>query len=241
MAGGGLVMMLEFMIMLVLVPVPVSVTRRRRAALAVHPAGIAASIVFFLPDRHAMLHFVDDEAAGVEGLSAMRGTDTDPHGHIAQGQRADTVDAESVLDRKAPQGVGDDALAFLHRELLERFVFQASDFLPLIVIPNPPLEADIAACAQVEELAPRFDGIDGRLSKAKAHHPPATGGMKTTASPAVSLRDQSLNSALTATFNCSRVSVNRYLMESSPYRSAGVAEEVSRVSSERPACSRIRA
>src|SRR5712671_8146973 len=150
MAGGGLVMMLEFMIMPV--PVPVSVTRRRREVLAVHPAGIAASIVFFLPDRHAMLHFVDDEAAGVEGLSAMDRTDTDPHGHIAQGQRADTVDAESVLDRKAPQGVGDDALAFLHRELLERFVFQASDFLPLIVIPNPPLEADIAACAQVEEL-----------------------------------------------------------------------------------------
>src|SRR6266851_7332790 len=237
MAGGGLVIMLEFMIMLV----PVSVTRRRRAALAVHPAGIAASIVFFLPDRHAMLHFVDDEAAGVEGLSAMRGTDTDPHGHIAQGQRADTVDAESVLDRKAPQGVGDDALAFLHRELLERFVFQASDFLPLIVIPNPPLEADIAACAQVEELAPRFDGIDGRLSKAKAHHPPATGGMKTTASPAASRRDQSLNSLLTAIFNCSRASVNPYRPVNSPYRSAGVAEEVSRVSSERPACSRIRA
>src|SRR5258708_1298011 len=229
-------MMLEVMIMLVLV----SVTGLG-AALAVHPAGITASIVLFLPYRHAMFHFVDDEAAGVEGLPAMRGTDADPHGHIAQGQCADTMDAKSVLDREAPQGVGNDALTFLHREFLERFVFQASDFLPLIVIPNPPLEADIAACAQVEELAPRFGGIDGRLGKAKAHHPPATGGMNTTASPAASRRDQSLNSLLTATFNCSRVSVNRYRVASSPYRSAGVADEVSRVSSERPACSRISA
>src|SRR5258707_4344686 len=235
MAGGGLVMMLVFMLVLV------SVAGRHRAALAVYPAGITASIMFFLPDRHAMFHFVDDEPAGVEGLAAMRGADTDPHGHIAQAQGADTMDAESVLDREAPQGVGNDALAFLHREFLERFVFQASDFLTLVVIPNQPCEADIAACAQVEELAPRLGDIDGRLGKAKAHHPPATGGMNTTASPAASRRDQSLNSLLTATFNCSRVSVNRYRVASSPYRSAGVADEVSRVSSERPACSRISA
>src|SRR5258708_1498566 len=196
MAGGGLVMMLVFMLVLV------SVAGRHRAALAVHPAGITASIMFFLPDRHAMFHFVDDEPAGVQALAPLRGP---------------------------------------HPEFLERFVFQASDFLALVVIPNPPLEADIAACAQVEELAPRLGGIDGRLGKAKAHHPPATGGMNTTASPAASRRDQSLNSLLTATFNCSRVSVNRYRVASSPYRSAGVADEVSRVSSERPACSRISA
>src|SRR6266436_9866320 len=145
MAGGGLVMMLVCMAVLV------SVAGRRRTALAVHPAGIAASIVLFLPDRDAMCYFVDDETTGVEGLSAMRGTDAHPHGHVAQTQRADTMDAQSVLDRKAPQGVGNDALAFLHREFLERFIFQASDLLSLIVIPNPPLEADIAACAQVEE------------------------------------------------------------------------------------------
>src|ERR1700686_3423481 len=111
------------------------------------------------------------------------------------------MDAEGVPDREAPQGVGDDAFAFLHRKFLERFVLQASDVLSLIVIPNPPLEADIAACAQVEELAPRLGGIDGRLGKAEAHHPPATGGMKTPACRAPSRRDQSLNSLLTATFS----------------------------------------
>src|SRR5258708_21248664 len=117
MAGGGLVMMLVFMLVLV------SVAGRHRAALAVHPAGITASIMFFLPDRHAMFHFVDDEPAGVEGLAAVRGADTDPHRHIAQAQGPATMDAESVLDREAPPGVGNDGLAFLHRDILERSVF----------------------------------------------------------------------------------------------------------------------
>ena len=142
MAGGGLVMMLVFMI--------VRVTRRRRAALAIHPARITAAIVLFLPDRHAMFHFVDDETTGFEGLAAMRGTDSDPHGHIAQTQRADAMDAQGVFHGEATQGFGDDALAFLHREFLECLVFQTSDLLSLIVIPNPPLEADVAARGRVE-------------------------------------------------------------------------------------------
>src|ERR1700685_2001886 len=97
----------------------VSVMGRGRAALAIHPARITASIVLFLPDRHAMLHFVDDEAAGIEGLAAMRGADSDPHGHVAQPQSADAMNAERVLHREAPQGFGDDAFAFLHGEFLE--------------------------------------------------------------------------------------------------------------------------
>ena len=40
-------------------------------------------------------------------------------------QRADAVDAQGVFDREARRGLGEDALAFLHRELLERLVFQA--------------------------------------------------------------------------------------------------------------------
>src|SRR4030081_538795 len=115
MVGGGLVMMLVF------TAARVSVTGLG-AALAVPPAGITASIMLFLPDRHAMFDFVDDETTGFEGFAAMRGTDPHPHSHIAQPQRADAVDAQSVLHREAPQGFGDDALAFLYREFLEGFV-----------------------------------------------------------------------------------------------------------------------
>src|SRR5258708_12547641 len=126
MGGGGLVMMRMFMV------VPVSVMRRRRAALAVHPARITAAVVLFLPDRHAMLHFVDDETTGVEGFAAMHGADPDPHRHIAQIQGADAMDAQRMLHREAPQGVGDDALAFLHRQFLEALLFHPRHLLPLI-------------------------------------------------------------------------------------------------------------
>src|ERR1700734_3876916 len=186
----------------------VSVIRRRRATLAVHPAGIAASIVLFLPDGHAMLHFVDDKTTGIEGFAAVDGTHPDPDGHVAQVKRADAMDAQSVRDREAPQGFGENAFAFLHRKFLERFVFQAGHCLPFIVIANPTLETDIAAGTRVEEFASRVVGVDGCFGEAKAHQPPATGGMKTMASPALSGRDQSVNSLFTATFNCSRVSVN---------------------------------
>src|SRR3984885_11719440 len=227
--------------MLAIKAVFMSMIGRRRAALAVHPARIAAAIVFLLPDRYSMLHLIDDEAAGIERFAAMRGADADPYGHVAQSQRADAMNAQSVLHREAPQGFGDDAFAFLHGEFLECLVFQASHLLPLVVFANPALEAHIAARARIEQLAPRLGGIDGNLRESEAHQPPATGGMNTTAPPAGSRRDQSLNSLFTATFNCSRVSVNPYRASSSPYRSAGVAAEVSRVSSDRPACSRIRA
>src|SRR5258708_14574915 len=126
MAGGGLVMMLVFMLVLV------SVAGRHRAALAVHPAGITASIMFFLPDRHAMFHFVDDEPAGVEGLAAVRGADTDPHGHSAQAQGADTMDPERVLYREAPQALRNDPPAFLHPPFMEHLRFQRRAFLSIL-------------------------------------------------------------------------------------------------------------
>ena len=45
--------------------------RVRRAALAVHPAGVAVLVVLLLPDGHPMLHLVDDVAAGAECLVAV--------------------------------------------------------------------------------------------------------------------------------------------------------------------------
>jgi len=60
--------------------------------------------------------------------------------------------------------------------------------------------------------------------------------MKTTASPAVRRRDQSLNSLLTRHFQLfARERKIPYRLVSSSYRSAGVAAEVSKLSSERPA------
>src|SRR5450631_15800 len=109
-----------------------------------------------------------------------------------------------MFHRKAPQRLGDDAVAFLHRQLLKRLVLESSDFLALVLIAHPAFETGVAAGTLVLQLTARAFGVDGRLGKPEVHQPPATGGMNTTASLAASLRDQSLNSLLTATFNCSR-------------------------------------
>ena len=43
------------------------------ATLAVHPARVAVHVVLFLPDGHTVLHFIDDETAGLEGFVAVGG------------------------------------------------------------------------------------------------------------------------------------------------------------------------
>jgi len=62
------------------------VVRMLRATFAIHPAGVAVDVVLFFPDWHAMLYFVDDEAAGFEGFIAMTCADANPHCNIANGQ-----------------------------------------------------------------------------------------------------------------------------------------------------------
>jgi len=185
----------------------VSMLRFRGATLAIYPTRIAAAIMLFLPNRQPMLDFIDDESAGIEGFAAVCGTYADPHGHVGHAQGPDAMDAQGMLHREATQRLRDDAVAFLYRQLLKSFVFQPSNFLAFVLIANPALETDVAAGTWVLQLAPALRGVDGRLGKAEAHQPPATGGMNTTASLAASLRDQSLNSLLTATFNCWRDSV----------------------------------
>ena len=185
----------------------VRVLRFRGASLAIDPTRIAAAIVLLLPNGYAVLNLVDNEPAGIEGFAAMRGTYPNPHRHVAYAQGPDPMDAHGMLHREAPHSFRDDAVAFLYSQLLKSFVFQPRDLLAFVLIANPTLETDVAARPWILQLAPRLRGVDGRLSKAEAHQPPATGGMNTTASLAASLRDQSLNSLLTATFNCSRDSV----------------------------------
>src|SRR5271154_2404719 len=102
----------------------VGVRRRCGAGLAVHPAGIAIAIVLFLPDRHAMLDLVDDEAAGIEGFATMRGAHPDPDRHVGKREASDAVDAEGMSQGKARGGCGDNSLPFLDREGLERLVLE---------------------------------------------------------------------------------------------------------------------
>jgi hypothetical protein len=101
-----------------------------------------------------------------------------------------------------------DAFALLDGERFEGFILQPGNVLAFVMIAYPSFEADVTAGAGVENFAACCSGVDRGVRKSKLHQPPATGGMNTTASPAASLCDQSANSLLTATFNCSRDRVN---------------------------------
>jgi hypothetical protein len=118
------------------------------------------------------------------------------------------MNAERVPDRESGGRLGEYPLALLERELLEGFVFQARHFPAFVEIADPALEARVSAGARIEKLVPGRVGVDRRAGESKAHQPPATGGMNTTASPAANGCDQAANSELTATLSCSRGRVN---------------------------------
>ncbi len=77
-----------------------------------------------------------------------------------------------------------DARAFLFGELGERFVFQARDGVAFVVVAHPAFEGRETAAGLVAHLALQGGGVERLVAEAKRIHPPATGGMNTTASPA---------------------------------------------------------
>ena len=101
-----------------------------------------------------------------------------------------------------------DARAFLLGELGEGFVFEARDGQTLVVIAHPAFEGRETAAGHVAHFALQRRRIERGAAEPERVHPPATGGMNTTASPAFSGCDHSPNSALMATRNISAGSVN---------------------------------
>jgi len=104
--------------------------------------------MLLLPNRYTVLHLIDDEPAGIESFTAVRGTDADPYRHVAHAQGAHAMDAQRVFNRESPQGFGDDTAAFLEREFLKSLVFQPGDFFTLVQITHPAFETDVAAGAR---------------------------------------------------------------------------------------------
>jgi hypothetical protein len=76
-----------------MVAVLVFAVPRGPATLAIHPGRYALDVVLFLPDRQALLQLVDDVAAGLEGLVAMRRRRPHPDRQLADREVADAVHA----------------------------------------------------------------------------------------------------------------------------------------------------
>src|SRR5690242_14171057 len=167
------------------------------------PGGVAFEVVLFLPDRQAMLDLVDDVTTGAEGLVAMRGGGADPHGKVADLQVAHAMHGAGRQHAVAFGGLGQDALALGDRQLGVGLVLQAAHFAAVVVVAHPAFERAEAAAAGMLELLAQLGEIGRGRGEVEAHHPPATGGMKTTVSPSASARFQSLNCVLTATLSAS--------------------------------------
>src|SRR5882672_11458772 len=155
-----------------------------------------------------MFDFIDDVATRAEGFLAMRGAHAHPHGHFAQCQGTHPMYAGGAGHAESRDGLIDDAAAFLLGEFGERLIVEPRDGETFVVIAHPALEGGETAAGHVAHLALQSSRIERRVTELERVHPPATGGMKTTASPAFSGCDQSPNSALMATRSSSAESVN---------------------------------
>src|SRR5271163_3214193 len=144
---------------------------RRRAALAIHPTGVAIPVVFLFPNGDAMLDLVNDETARIEGFAAVCGTYPHPDRHFTQPKRTYPMNAQGLRHGEAPQRFVDDAIALLDRELLKRFVINPRDLSALVMIADPSFETDVAARAEVLQLPPGSLGVDRGVGEAKAHSP----------------------------------------------------------------------
>src|SRR4029079_6074802 len=127
------------------------------------------------------------EAARAECLVAMRGADADPHGNVADGERSHAMHAGGARDAKLLAGGFYDTRAFLLGELGEGLVFEAGNCVALVVIAHPAFEGGKSTAGLVAQRALQRRGVERSLAEAEGRerriHPPATGGMKTTASP----------------------------------------------------------
>src|SRR5207247_11053344 len=73
---------------------------RLGASADAYPLGVAVGEQLVLPDRHRCLEIVDQAAAGLEGLGAVRAGDGHDHRQVADLQVADPVHGGHRADRE---------------------------------------------------------------------------------------------------------------------------------------------
>lgn len=113
---------------------------RLGASFASDPEGGSVEVELLFPDGKAVLDLVDDEAAGVEGFSAVWGGDDHEDGGVPDGERSGAVDGGGVIESEALDGLGDDAGALLRGDGGVGLVFEAEDGASFVVIAHGALE-----------------------------------------------------------------------------------------------------
>lgn len=87
-----------------------------------------------------MLDFVDDESAGVEGLSAMGGGNHDDHRGFLDLDLTHPVHRFGMIETEPLHRIRHDALSFFFRDRGMRFIFKSKDVPSLVVIAHGALE-----------------------------------------------------------------------------------------------------
>src|SRR5689334_16325864 len=147
----------------------ISTHRKTSARGAVDPAGLAAGVVFFLPDRHASFGLVDDVAARVESRAAMPGRYADPHRTVADRELAYAVLADRGFNCEPLLRFGQDLRALFLCYTCVRFVFEGLHRLALVVVADPPFEGHARAGNALHELALARFGVDRRRRDLERH------------------------------------------------------------------------
>src|SRR5690606_10483406 len=124
-------------------PPPFQATPSTSFAFRMEPAGIPAGVALVLPDRHALLHLVDDPAARGERGVAVRGGRSDPHRELPDGQGAHAMHAGRVDDVEARARLLEDAVALGFGKRDVRFIEEAVHRPALVVVADPALEAGV--------------------------------------------------------------------------------------------------
>ena len=145
--------------------------RSLRAATA-SPAGTARQRPdgavdkgLLLPDGHGLLERVDQPAAGLEGLRAMRRGDHDQHAGLADLQAAEAVNDRDVAHAEAGDGLVRQLLHLLGGHLFVGFVVEMERAAAAGVVAHDAVEDDDRAVLAALESGNEFFGCDGVPSK----------------------------------------------------------------------------
>ena len=155
-----------------------------RSPRRIHPFARAVGVVLALPDGHAPLDLLDDAARRVERVAPVRVRGRDRDAHVAERERADAVLDDDVGVPEPLRRFARDLPELARGHRLVRGVLDARHGAAVVDVANGAEEQRRRAVRIGRHLRDERGRVDGARDDRGARHPPATGGMSATSSPA---------------------------------------------------------
>jgi hypothetical protein len=110
------------------------------AAFTSHPLTGSICVKFLLPDRETSFDFIDDKAAGIKCLSAMRSRNYYHDSTFSNFESARAVRCSRVIKIELFNGLSQDTAPFLLCHRAMGLILQSEHLATLMVIPDQSLE-----------------------------------------------------------------------------------------------------